>query len=139
MELLETFLHSLVNLAMLLFEYIGVGVIVFAGIQGMLNYIRKDPDTRLKLAQGLAMGLEFKLGSEILRTVVVRNLEEIYIVAGIIVLRAVLTILIHWEIQNERKEELEKKLTEEKKPVKEAAPAEPAAGTAAASDAAETK
>lgn len=103
MELLELILHSFVNLAMLLFEYIGVAVITFSGIQGIVNYIRRTPDTRLILAKGLAMGLEFKLGSEILRTVIVRNLEEIYIVAGIIVLRAVLTFLIHWEIKNEEK------------------------------------
>lgn len=108
MELLESILHSFVNLSMLLFEYIGVAVIAFAGIQGMINYIRQKPDTRLILAKGLAMGLEFKLGSEILRTVVVRNLGEIAIVAGIIALRAVLTILIHWEIKNEQSEELPK-------------------------------
>lgn len=105
MEILELFLREFVNLAMLLFEYIGVAVITFAGIQGIVNYVRRKPDTRLVLAKGLAMGLEFKLGSEILRTVIVRSLDEIYIVAGIIVLRAVLTILIHWEIGNERKEE----------------------------------
>ena len=34
------------------------------------------------------MGLEFKFGSEILRTVVVREWKEISIVAGIILLRA---------------------------------------------------
>ena len=103
MELLETLLHSFVNLAMLLFEYIGVGVITYAGIQGLVNYMRKAPDTRLVLAQGLAMGLEFKLGSEILRTVVVRDWREIGTVAGIIVLRAALTFLIHWEIKEEEK------------------------------------
>lgn len=104
MEILENILHVIVNLAMLLFEYIGVGVITFAGIQGIINYVKRSPDTRLKLAQGLAMGLEFKLGSEILRTVVVRSLSEIAIVGSIIALRAVLTILIHWEIKNERNE-----------------------------------
>lgn len=103
MELLELFLHSFVNLAMLLFEYIGVAIITFSGIQGLLNYIRHEPNTRLTLAKGLAMGLEFKLGSEILRTVIVRNMEEIYVVAWIIVLRAVLTFLIHWEIKTEEK------------------------------------
>ena len=103
MELLELFLHSFVNLAMLLFEYIGVGIITFSGIQGLVNYIRREPNTRLTLAKGLAMGLEFKLGSEILRTVIVRNMEEIYIVAWIIILRAVLTFLIHWEIKTEEK------------------------------------
>ena len=101
MEMLETILHSFVNLAMLLFEYIGVGVITFAGLQGLVNYLRRSPDTRLTLAQGLAMGLEFKLGSEILRTVLVRDLSEIAIVGAIILLRAALSFLIHWEIKNE--------------------------------------
>ena len=104
MEMLETVLHTIIELAILLFEYIGVFVVVFSGIQGILNYIRRKPDTRLILAQGLAMGLEFKLGSEILRTVVVRSFDEILVVGGIVVLRAALTILIHWEITNERKE-----------------------------------
>ena len=49
------------------------------------------------------MGLEFKMGSEILRTVVVREWKEIGIVAGIIALRAALTFLLHWEIKEEEK------------------------------------
>ena len=49
------------------------------------------------------MGLEFKLGSEILRTVVVRELREIVLVGAIILLRAALTFLIHWEITNEER------------------------------------
>ena len=57
------------------------------------------------LAKGLAMGLEFKLGSEILRTVVVREFSEIATVAAIIALRAALTFLIHWEIKVEKESE----------------------------------
>lgn len=131
MEILETILTSFVNLAMMLFEYIGVGVITFSGIQGLVNYVRKAPDTRLMLAKGLAMGLEFKLGSEILRTVIVRNLEEIYIVAGIIALRAILTFLIHWEIKNEENDELIRKST--------SAAETPAEGATAKEAAAESK
>ena len=67
-------------------------------------YGSRHPETRLHLAQGLLMGLEFKLGSEILRTVLVRELREIFIVASIIALRALLTFLIHWEIKNEQSE-----------------------------------
>ena len=55
------------------------------------------------------MGLEFKMGSEILRTVVVREWKEILTVAGIIGLRAALTFLIHWEIKEEVREENGKK------------------------------
>jgi uncharacterized membrane protein len=115
LEILESTLNMIVNFAMLLFEYIGVFILIVAGVQGVMNYVRRKPDTRLVLAQGLAMGLEFKLGSEILRTVIVRNLSEIYIVAGIIVLRAILTILIHWEIKNEVNEHNEKAARESAK------------------------
>lgn len=50
------------------------------------------------------MGLKFKMGSKILRTVIVRDWHEIGTVAGIIALRAALTFLIHWEIKEEEKE-----------------------------------
>ena len=67
-------------------------------------YLKRSLETKLTLAKGLAMGLEFKLGSEILRTVIVRDWHEIGTVAGIIALRAALTFLIHWEIKEEEKE-----------------------------------
>ena len=116
---METILHEVlvevVNLAIIIFEFMGVAVIIVAGLQGIFNYVRRDPMTRLKLAKGMAMGLEFKLGSEILRTVVVRELSEIAIVGAIILLRAALTFLIHWGIKNEEaqvEQELEEKRAE---------------------------
>ena len=101
---MEELLNSLVNTAIHLFELVGVVVLIVAGVCGVVNYIRQDPMVRLKLAQGMALCLEFKLGSEILRTVVVRDLQEIAIVGAIIALRAALTFLIHWEIKNEKGE-----------------------------------
>ena len=59
---------------------------------------------RLNLAQGIALALEFKMGGEVLRTVVVREWSELGILGAIIVLRAMLTFLIHWEIKNEKRE-----------------------------------
>lgn len=40
----------------------------------------------------------------LLRTVVVRTMDEIFIVAGIIVLRAAQTLLLHWEIKSEEQD-----------------------------------
>ena len=103
-EILEFVLENIVDAAILLFEFIGVGIIIFSGIRGFWLYLHRSPETKLTLARGLAMGLEFKLGSEILRTVVVREWKEIATVGGIIALRAALTFLIHWEIKEEEKE-----------------------------------
>lgn len=103
MEHMETLLALAANGAIIIFEFIGVGIIICSGLMGFFKYVKKSPDTRIYLAKGLAMGLEFKMGSEILRTVVVREWREIGIVAGIIALRAALTFLIHWEIKEEEK------------------------------------
>ena len=104
LDMLHIILENIVDAAILLFEFIGVGIIIFSGLRGCLLCLKGSPETKLALAKGLAMGLEFKLGSEILRTVVVRDWKEIGIVAGIIILRAALTFLIHWEIKEEEKQ-----------------------------------
>lgn len=101
MEALEILLRQVVDIAIILFEFMGVIVIIRAGVCGILDYLRHSPSIRLNLAKGMALGLEFKLGSEILRTVIVREWKEILTVAGIIALRAALTFLIHWEIKVE--------------------------------------
>ena len=101
MDFLNLILNNFIDVAILLFEFVGAIIIVLAGIKGVIGFVRKDPLMRLNLAKGLAFGLEFKLGSEILRTVVVREFQEMLVVGGIILLRAALTFLIYWEIRTE--------------------------------------
>lgn len=102
---LESLLHQIVDFSIVFFEMMGVIIIILAGIKGVYNYFLHHPSIRLNLAKGMALGLEFKLGSEILRTVIVRDMKEIATVAGIIALRAALTFLIHWEIKIEEAHE----------------------------------
>ena len=44
------------------------------------------------------------MGAEIIKTVIARNLQELAILGVIIGLRAILALLIHWEIKTEMKE-----------------------------------
>ena len=101
-NVLETIMQHIVEIAILFFEFVGVTVIIISGVKGFYNYVCRKPDMKIPLAQGLAVGLEFKLCSEILKTVIVRDWKEILTVAGIIGLRAALTFLIHWEIKEEK-------------------------------------
>jgi uncharacterized membrane protein len=118
MDFLETILTYVVELGILVNEYIGVGIIIWTSFVSFYKFVTHSPDTRIYLGKGLSMGLEFKIGSEILRTVIVREWSEIAIVAGIIALRAALTLLIHWEIKQEEKE-AERGMNEKETPVNE--------------------
>ena len=79
-------------------------VLMITSVQGIIGYFKKDPHIRLKLAQGIALALEFKLGGEVLRTVLARDWNELAILGAVIALRGALTVLLHWEIKNEKRE-----------------------------------
>ncbi len=99
----ENILRYVVGLSTLLLEFFGICILVFTAVKSFILWIKKNDAIRLELAQGIALALEFKLGGEVLRTVVVRDWSELGILGAIIALRAALTFLIHWEIKNEKK------------------------------------
>ena len=109
MEAIVNFLEEVVTytaqIGIRLIELAGIMVLMITAVQGIIGYFKKDPHIRLKLAQGIALALEFKLGGEVLRTVIVREWTELLTLGAIIVLRAALTLLIHWEISVEEKRE----------------------------------
>ena len=99
----ENILRYVVEFSTLLLEFFGICILVLTAVKSFIFWIKKDDSIRLMLAQGIALALEFKLGGEVLRTVVVREWAELGILGAIILLRATLTFLIHWEIKNEKK------------------------------------
>ncbi len=103
-EVADNYLYYIVELCTIIMELFGVIILVFTAIKSFIEWLKKDENIRLHLAQGIALALEFKLGGEVLRTVVVREWSELGILGAIILLRATLTFLIHWEIKNEKKE-----------------------------------
>ncbi len=101
-HLIETILPPIIALC----ELIGIFVVTITAIQSFYQYLkglvtRKPTDFKFELAQGLASGLEFKMAAEILKTVLVRNLQELVILGAVILLRALLSLLIHFEMKEE--------------------------------------
>ncbi len=105
----EAIIHSIVELSVILLELFGVCILIVTAVQCFYRWTKHDIEMRLDLAQGIALALEFKMGGEVLRTVVVREWKELGILGVIIVLRGLLTFLIHWEIKHEE-QALEKKI-----------------------------
>ena len=106
-ENIELYLKYFVQIGTVILELFGVIVLLFTAVKCFIKWMKKDTGLRLALAQGIALSLEFKMGSEVLRTVVVRDWEELGILGAVILLRGLLTFLIHWEIKNE-KQDMEK-------------------------------
>ena len=93
----------IVEWAILLCEVIGVAVIVVTAVKGVVGWIRRDTHVKLTIAEGIALALTFKMGGELLRSVIGREWNELLILGAIIALRALMTFMIHFEIKSERR------------------------------------
>ena len=100
-ETIEEIFQIVVQCGILLMECVGVTILLVTTVKSIWGCLKRDPHVRLTLAKGIALALEFKLGGEVLRTVIVREWSELAILGAIIVLRGALTFLIHWEIKTE--------------------------------------
>ena len=94
----------------------GIFVVVKSSLHAFWAYIqnafmKKNLDIQGDLAKGLATGLEFKLAAEILKTVLIQSMDELYILGAVILLRALMSILIHFEMKGShgKKEKSESK------------------------------
>lgn len=81
-------------------------VIVIRGGHAFICFIRprchdSSSVIRLRFARGLALALEFQLAAEILHTIKVKTLSELAVIAMIIVLRILITLIVHWEMDHE--------------------------------------
>ena len=113
LDIIESFFDSFVRIVILILEFFGVVILLASAIRAVYNVIKKDEHTRLRLAEGISLALEFKLGSEVLRSVLVRSLNELIVLGCIVLLRASLTFLLFWEIKREKEEIAGKRMIQE--------------------------
>ena len=91
-------------------ESIGILVIIYGVLRSLFLFIKSHgnlmvSDPKMELARALAYSLEFKLAAEILKSVIVQTLDEFLVLGGVVIIRIILTFVIHWEIENDEKSE----------------------------------
>lgn len=122
--LLEGFsalLHDVAKLAAYTLELVGILIIVIGSAVALFHLFkcirqRVPNHVIMDLGKVLSLALTFKMGAEIINTVIIHNLQELSILGAVILIRAFLAIIIHWELKAERAEsDLEKQKQEQKK------------------------
>ena len=83
-EKISEIFDLLVQYLILLVELVGIIILIYAIVMAVIGLIRRQSHVRLKLAEGIALALEFKMGGELLRTVIVREWNELLILGAII-------------------------------------------------------
>ncbi len=109
----EETLEDVVNLLVRIVEA-GGAVIIFAGaVLAFVRFLRialtsREPDrfvgVRLGLGRYLALGIEFQLAGDILRTAIAPSFDEIGQLAAVAAIRTALNFFLRQEIREERAE-----------------------------------
>lgn len=105
---MENLFESCLPFLIHIFEFMGIVILTIGGFRAFFNYLKalrsKDPyKVKCQFAASLATALEFKLAAEILKTVLIKSLDELVILAAIFILRVLMTFVLEWEIRQENK------------------------------------
>ena len=110
----EHILHDIARVSALTLELIGVLIIIVGSVkslfhlgQGLIRH--RTINIVIELGKTLALALEFKMGAEIIKTVIVHDLTELAVLGIVIAIRALLAFLIHWEMKMEKNDETHEK------------------------------
>ena len=103
--MLEHFVASFVEILIPVCELMGISIVAVSAVTAFWRYarsliLRKPCNVKFQLANGMALSLEFKMAAEILKTVIIREFEELLVLGAVIGLRALLSLLIHFEMKH---------------------------------------
>ncbi len=108
-NILEAVVETVLPYIISILEIMGITVVCWSGVSAFWKYLkdvflRQKTNYMLDFSQGLAAGLEFKMAAEILKTVLIREMSELLVLGAVILLRAILSVLIHFEISSNKKD-----------------------------------
>ena len=104
-ETLEHIFRVVVEYGILLFETVGVVILLVSAVKALICLARSQSQSKLEMARGITTALSFLLGSEVLKTIVAPDWRDIGMTCAVLLMRAGMAVLIHWEGKHEHHEE----------------------------------
>ena len=103
---MEKIIEVVLPIIISILEIMGIIIVTYSAITAFWEYIQntffhKSLDLKYHFAIGIATALEFKMAAEILKTVLIKEMKELLVLGAVIILRAILSVLIHFEISRD--------------------------------------
>ena len=98
---LEHHFMNLVYYLIMVLEVVGVVVLLVYAGKALVAVFKSTHKCKQLLAEGITTALSFLLGGEVLKTIVAPDWKDIGMTCAILLMRAIVTVLLHWESQHE--------------------------------------
>lgn len=103
-EVLERTFKIVVEYGILAFEAVGVIILLYSSVRALISLFKNSHHSKHLLYEGISTALTFLLGSEILKTIVTPDWKDVGMTCAVLLMRAGMTLLIHWENKHESNE-----------------------------------
>ena len=101
-ETIHGFIEGILDYAIVAIEVIGAIIILYYTVRALVCLLQKQHgQCRGFLTTGITTGLNFLLASEVLKTIGKAGWSDIGMVCAILLMRAGMTLLVHWEAKME--------------------------------------
>ena len=106
LETAEHILDLIIHYGILILEFIGAALILYRSGRAVIGLFQcRTGLCHKSLTNGITTGLSFLLASEVLKTIVDRDWTSIGMTGAILLMRAAISILVHWESKAEASSE----------------------------------
>lgn len=97
-ETIHSYIENILLYAIIAIEVVGALIILYYTIRALICLLKAQHENcRAYLTTGITTGLNFLLASEVLKTIGEASWSDIGMVCAILLMRAGMTLLVHWE------------------------------------------
>lgn len=97
-ETVEQVFERILKYGITAVEVIGAVIVFIYTFRALYKLLRGDhPGCHSLLTEGISTGLSFLLGSEVLNTIIAPDWSAVGMTCAILMMRAGMTLLVHWE------------------------------------------
>jgi uncharacterized membrane protein len=101
---LEHHFIQIVYYLIMVLEMIGVVILLVYAGKALVAVFKSTHRCKQLLSEGITTALSFLLGGEVLKTIVAPDWKDIGMTCAILLMRAAVTVLLHWESRHENEE-----------------------------------
>ena len=98
---LEDYFMDIVNDSIFIVEAVGMLILLFFTVRALIAMFKSIHECKHFLAEGITTALSFLLVGEVLKTIVAPDWKDIGMTCAVLLMRAVVTVLLHWERKHE--------------------------------------
>lgn len=115
MEAFHELIKTVGNWMIYLLDFIGIIIIIYGALKALYYLVLSKFDfgnglVKIALGESIALSLQFMMGAEIISTVLVHDFTELIFLVITLIVRVLVTLVVHWELKHIDIEEEKEKL-----------------------------